>query len=60
MPRNVREEISEQDYEDGPPCKHCGHPFLSHDDEWGSCDELGKTDMLHPVCGCPGYEESGE
>lgn len=51
------EEVSEQDYENGPPCKHCGHPCLSHDDEFGNCDELGLTDTGHSKCDCPGYEE---
>ena len=53
-------EVSESDNENGPPCKHCGHPCLSHDDEWGSCQHLGRTDTLHEVCQCPGYEEPDE
>lgn len=30
-----------------PPCKHCRHEGLSHDEEFGNCSE----------CDCPGYEE---
>jgi hypothetical protein len=40
-----------------PPCKHCHHPGLSHDDEFGDCKHLGVTDTGHDVCECPGYEE---
>lgn len=54
------EEISESDYEDGPPCADCGHACLDHDDEFGQCRALGLTNTLHEVCTCQGYREPDE
>ena len=50
-------EVSELDNANGPPCKHCAHPILSHDEEFGNCGHLGVTDTGWDICDCPGYEE---
>lgn len=42
--------------ENHPDCKHCTHPGLSHDEEFGNCCHLGITDTGHDICDCPGYE----
>jgi hypothetical protein len=36
--RMLREERDALRERDVMLCKHCGHEFLSHDDEWGNCN----------------------
>jgi hypothetical protein len=37
-----------------PPCKHCGHTGLSHDEEFGNC--LHRDYGSPHECECPGYD----
>jgi hypothetical protein len=61
MQKTRDEEITEEMNENGPPCKHCGHACLDHDDKFGHCTYLGTYGVeREPNCECPGYEEVEE